>query len=206
MSRYPYLPGNVAKHKCKSILEIGVWAGNTAVQMIKASAQIDDNTDNVYYYGFDIFEDFITDSSVGDLKQPPTFNDVNNKLTSTGANIKLFKGNSLDTIPKFVNENPKLQIDLIFIDGGHAWDVIEADWNNIQPLIHDDTVIIFDDYWTPSHAWGCNKLVDSLNRSIWDVIVLPNASPGYNHNVGRSIRVAKVTKKAFVLVVDKNYG
>ncbi len=52
MVRYQYLPELVIEHRCKKIMEVGVWNGGTANHMISAAVSVDDRADNVYYYGF----------------------------------------------------------------------------------------------------------------------------------------------------------
>ena len=52
MIRYQYLPELVIEHRCKKIMEVGVWNGGTANHMISAAVSVDDRADNVYYYGF----------------------------------------------------------------------------------------------------------------------------------------------------------
>ena len=170
MSRYGYMPKVASMHKCKNILEIGVWSGGTAGNMIKASIEANNYEENINYYGFDLFEDFIVDKSVGDIKVPPTLEEVSDRLEliSSKVNITLIKGNSIETVPKFVKENPGLKMDLIFIDGGHSFDNIKKDWDNVQPLIDNNTQIIFDDYWVPAQQWGCNKLIYDLDKTQWD--------------------------------------
>ena len=66
-----------------------------------------------------------------------------------------------------------MKMDMIFIDGGHGWENIQTDWDNVQPLIHEKTVIVFDDYWLPELNWGSNRIVDNLDMEKWDVEVMP---------------------------------
>ena len=75
----------------------------------------------------------------------------------------LIIGNSLNTVPKYSkNENKKF--DLIFIDGGHEYEVAMGDLLNCKNLSHDKTIVIMDDtmkdsnsinYWNigPNRAW-----------------------------------------------------
>ena len=62
MSRYGYMPKVASMHKCKNILEIGVWSSGTAGNMIKASIEANNYEENINYYGFDLFEDGTTET------------------------------------------------------------------------------------------------------------------------------------------------
>ena len=55
--------------------------------------------------------------------------------------------------------------------------------------------LIFDDYWSPKQEWGCNELVDNLDKSQWDVEI-PDYISGGRCTDGSpgQIRVAKVRK------------
>ncbi len=194
MVRYQYLPELVIEHRCKKIMEVGVWNGGTANHMISAAVSFDDRADNVYYYGFDLFDEFVVNEETGDVKIPPPIDDVWNMVNVPGTIADLIKGDSRETVPNFV-ENYTDKMDMIFIDGGHGEDVIEADWNNVQPLIDKNTVIVFDDYWLPEHGWGCNKAVSELNRDVWDVEVMPKTDSIRWKNKDYSLGVVKVMMK-----------
>ena len=171
MRRYGYLPQFVANHNCKNIMEIGVWNGGTGRHMIESA--VNKGLDNVAYFGFDLFEDFVVDTENGDTKVPPPMNEVKERVTVEGAYSELFQGDSRVTIPEFVKENSDMKMDMIFIDGGHGWENIQTDWDNVQPLIHEKTVIVFDEYWLHELNWGSNRIVDNLDMEKWNVEVMP---------------------------------
>ena len=77
----------------------------------------------------------------------------------------LILGDSTETIPKFIEENPTCKFDLIFIDGGHTFEIAMADLENCKKLAHDKTIVVVDDVvlrldlqmeWSmgPSKAWA----------------------------------------------------
>ena len=83
----------------------------------------------------------------------------------------LILGDSRETVPKFIDENKDTKFDVIFIDGGHAYDIATADIDNCFQLAHKDTIVILDDTtftagwdkeWTigPTRAW-VNNLVNN---------------------------------------------
>ena len=53
--RYAFLLNSIYKNKPKTILEVGVYNGNRAVEMIETAKIF--NKD-IMYYGFDLFEEF----------------------------------------------------------------------------------------------------------------------------------------------------
>ena len=75
----------------------------------------------------------------------------------------LIIGDSLNTIPKYIKEENK-KFDIIFIDGGHDYNVAKSDLFNCKELAHNKTIVILDDtmnnndwirYWNkgPNRAW-----------------------------------------------------
>ena len=74
---------------------------------------------------------------------------------------KLIMGNTRKTLPKFKPERP---IDFVFIDGGHSVETIQSDWENVEKLMHENTVVIFDDYYDDTEKVGCKTIVDSLDE------------------------------------------
>lgn len=69
----------------------------------------------------------------------------------------LFKGNPKQTLPKLARKLPKM--DLIYIDGGHDYQTVQSDWGNAKKIMHEKTVVIFDDY---SLYEGVRRVVDEI--------------------------------------------
>lgn len=65
----------------------------------------------------------------------------------------LIAGDSTKTVPEFAAKNPDLRFDLVFIDGGHAYEVAKADIMNMMPMCTAQTLVIIDDL-TPWLKWG----------------------------------------------------
>ena len=90
----------------------------------------------------------------------------------------LILGDSTVTIPKYTFDNIGKIFDLIFIDGGHDYDVANADLENCMKLSNKDTIVIIDDtiytqgwerFWTigPTKTWIehlNNGTVKEINR------------------------------------------
>jgi len=76
---------------------------------------------------------------------------------------ELIIGNSLETVP-YYSTNVNKKFDIIFIDGGHMYDVARGDIINCKKLAHDKSIVIMDDtiinhdwlrHWNlgPNRAW-----------------------------------------------------
>lgn len=167
--RYEHLVKIVDKYKCRRIMEIGTWNGNHALRMLE-TAKKHWHPKQIEYYGFDLFED-IEDKQIEEefSKKPPPYNKMKEKLEQTGTKIKLYKGDTMNTLPNVISDLPKM--DFIFIDGGHSLKTVENDWNYSKELMHDKTFVIFDDYWDRDDA-GCRRIVNSLDKKEFLVEIL----------------------------------
>lgn len=72
----------------------------------------------------------------------------------------LIIGDSRNTIPEYSKNNPGTTFDIVFIDGGHTYDVAKADLLNMQILSNSQTSLVMDDIipWRefgkgPTRAW-----------------------------------------------------
>lgn len=192
--RYHHLFDEIQRLKAISILEVGTWSGGRAQQMIEHAKKVSPKSE-ISYVGFDLFEDLSEEMYHHELsKKPPTIVEVEKRLHSTGANITLIKGNTLDTLPSFVNESKKF--DFIFIDGGHHVETIRSDWNAVSKLMHANTVVIFDDYWRNNYSQSAKPVVDEIDTTKYKVEILSEIDCFDNPDFGRlEISFAKVTLK-----------
>jgi hypothetical protein len=90
--------------------------------------------------------------------------------------------------------------DLVFIDGGHSYETVSADWHNVQHLLHDQTVVYFDDYTNRAaeihENYGVRRLLDDLDRSTWRVEILDPAD-SYIVSYGiKECRIGRVRRKS----------
>lgn len=168
--RYSQLFNLVEKIKPKNIMEIGVYDGENSLKIIKI-AQRYNKKDEINYFGFDLFESLDKRTYDKEIsKQPLSYDSILNKLKKTNSNISLFKGNTLETLPKNYKKLPKM--DLIIIDGGHSLETINNDWKYCLKLMNKKTYVLFDDYWNRLDS-GCKPLIDSLDRKKYYVDILP---------------------------------
>jgi predicted O-methyltransferase YrrM len=144
--------------KPQIIVEIGVWRGDTAIRMIQAADQ------GVRYWGFDLFSQQMTDE-IMDREvslRPLSLEGVRGRLQGLGAEVNLVAGDSTLTLPR--TELPP--VDFAFIDGGHSYETVSADWQNIRPRLAPGAVVVFDDYTSllaaEREGYGVRRLVDEL--------------------------------------------
>jgi predicted O-methyltransferase YrrM len=193
--RYHHLFDEIKKHKATTLVEVGTWNGDRAVQMIQEAQKSSPGT-VVHYVGFDLFEDLTQEMYQHELsKKPPTKHEVEKKLHTTGAKIELIKGNTLETLPLFASGTTKA--DFVFIDGGHNVETIASDWRAVQRIMHKDTVVIFDDYWRNNSQQSAKPVVDAIDTTQYRVEILPEIDRFTNPDFGKlEISFAKVTLKS----------
>lgn len=138
----------------KNIIEIGFNAGHSAEIFLE-------NNIDLILISFDLGKHkyINTAKEYIDLKYP-------NRHT-------LILGDSIETLPKFIEKNKDKKYDIIFIDGGHEYEIANQDIENSFNLSHKDTIIIVDDTifrknweksWTigPTKAWLDNIKVNKI--------------------------------------------
>ena len=137
-------------------MEIGVLNGENAIAMIKVATQ-NFPPEKVEYYGFDLFDG-------------SRFHQVAEDLEKTGCRFRLFKGDTVDTLPEAAKTLPKM--DLIFIDGGKSYTEAKSDWENSKALMHDGTAVFVHNYGFP----GVKRMVDSISRDEYQVKIIRPSS------------------------------
>jgi predicted O-methyltransferase YrrM len=137
-------------------MEIGVADGENARGMLEAACE-GWPAKEVEYYGFDVFRW----TSMGEVQR---------KLAATGCRIHLVRGDSMMTLPAMVEQLPVM--DLIFIDGGHAYPTVQSDWVQSQRLMHAGTGVFFHN----ADWMGPAQVVDAIPRDVYTVQILNPAS------------------------------
>lgn len=177
--RYSQIFKLIEEHKPSKFMEIGTWNGDNAVKMINYAKNFTQET--ITYLGFDLFEYFNKSKTEFCPKKPANWRLVYNKLYKHTKHVFLVIGDTRDTLKQnsdliFTN-NIYFPLDFIFIDGGHSLETIQNDWNYCRNFYgNKNTVFLFDDYYherTLSLQYGCKQLIESLDKTIFNVEHLP---------------------------------
>jgi len=147
MNRFNQVYSWCEAHKPKVILEIGTWNGHNAARMMNECGK----DYKVKYIGFDLWEDIdeLEDFNVleSNAKSRATEEEVRKYLKSY--DIELIKGNTRETLPKFIKDK-KPFVDLCIIDGGHSQGTIKSDFLLVLNIMKPNGIVILDDYY-----YGC---------------------------------------------------
>jgi predicted O-methyltransferase YrrM len=156
-ARYGQLINIIDDIKPATILEVGTWGGDRAIQMAEAALK---HQQQVTYYGFDLFEDATaeTDSAELNVKAHFTVDQVIAKLRAFQEKVgldrfqaHLFKGNTRETLPTVMAPEHGVEIDFAFIDGGHSIETMRSDIEAVARA----KVVVVDDYYKPDDQGRC---------------------------------------------------
>ena len=149
---HSFLIDFIRRKKCKRIMEIGVLDGENARTMVEIAAR-DSAPEDIEYYGFDFLSEY---ESL----------EVEAKLEKTRCKFRLFKGDTVETLPIATRILPMM--DLIFIDGDKSYTTARSDWENSRTLMHDETAVFVHNY----EFLGVKEMVDSIPRDKYQVTVI----------------------------------
>jgi len=128
-----FLAALVKMSKYKTVLEIGVFEGETSQHLINALPK------GGQYVGIDI-NDYRTEKTIATMQ-------------TGGKSIDFILGNSLYEL----NKLPKNHFDLIFVDADHSWAAILPEFKLVEMLVSRGGVIVYHD---TIHLEGPRKLVE----------------------------------------------
>lgn len=147
-----------------NILEIGTYDGGTAIGLMDLCHS---RKFVPMYVGIDLFESMSKErqkEEIGKSKRTPSFKKVERKLTDTNYEFRLFHGDSRQVLPEIILHGLVPQQDFIFIDGGHSIETVRSDWSYVRSLMHDSTIVMFDDYYHHDKNLGPRILIDELRN------------------------------------------
>ena len=110
---------------------------------------------------------FCVDPCIGVIKNKYT--KINNNLKHVnchGNKIHVFRNYSQDNelLKQLKDENFK--IDMLFIDGDHAYNAVIRDFNNYKDFVNRQGYIIFDDYHDREFCPDVKKAVDFVVKNL----------------------------------------
>ena len=141
----------VSDEKLERVMEIGFGVGLNSIVMKGLT--------NAELYIFDLMEP-PKDGWVGNEKTQRRTYDIFKDVKK----VKFFLGDTRKTLPQYVDELPEM--DLIFIDGGHSYEVCKNDWKHSKELMHEETTVWFHDY----DMEGVKKVVDEIKNYKVEII------------------------------------
>ena len=190
-----FLLQHIEKLKPNNFLEVGVFHGVTSRNVCEILYSLHGH--NFKFTGIDLF---LNDESVlknefapkttfsNPLKtiyykfiirsDPYNIKSVNKLLSKFEKNITLIKGDSNDVLKKINLDG----IDYVFLDGGHKYETVRNDLNNLTQVVNNKGTILCDDY-NLTYAPGVKKAIDEyVSDKDFDLKI-------YN------LRFAEITKK-----------
>lgn len=175
-----------------SIVECGVFRGGGLMSWAKLSAILEPTNWKRQVLGFDTFEGFVHVSSQdkgtrGDLvakgiMASNSYEELLKLVTEYDKNrflghmqkVQLIKGDVLETIPKFIDENRHIAVALLFLDFD-LYDPTKVALEYFWPRMPRGSLVAFDDfnhpYW-PGETVAVNEVIGignlTIRRLIWD--------------------------------------
>jgi predicted O-methyltransferase YrrM len=152
-------------HSAKKVLEIGVFEGQTGIEMIKAVG------DDGHYVGIDI-----TDENFN-----KTFKKLITPLNDSVAECCVHIGSSFDILPTL---EPK-SFDLIFIDSVHEYDHLKKEFKLCEKLIKQNGLIVLHDAILFE---GVNRFCNELKSNKgFEVLILETPKEGDREPSGLAV-------------------
>ena len=168
-----FLLTHIKQNKSKNFLEIGVFHGVTSRNVCELLYSIHGN--DFKFTGIDLFSDYtqlrkneyIPNTKFSNpLKtiyykyiarlDPYSLESVLKLLKKFQKNINIIKGNS----NKVLKEINLEEFNYVFLDGGHSYETVKNDLDNLASVITNNGIILCDDY-NLSYAPGIKNAIDN---------------------------------------------
>lgn len=171
----------------RSITEVGFWHGDLAVQMIQRAQRYNRT---ITYTGYDLFEDAPAGIAISEGTPGAVSTEVADLiLRPLKVQYSLIKGDSNLTLNRY---SPA---DLTIIDGGHSPATCQSDWQHISPKMRPGDVVVFDDYCDHPLNFTSKHTVDAIDRSTYNVEVLPHVDHCDRPWGVLDVQMVKVTRR-----------
>ncbi len=192
-----FLLKHIEKVQPKNFLEIGVFHGVTSRNVCEVLHLLHGN--DFKFTGIDLFlndndrkilkDEYLPKTTFSNplktiyyrfiIKSDPyNLESVNKLLNKFKKNVNIIRGNSNEVLKKINLDG----IDYVFLDGGHKYETVRNDLENLIQIVNNKGTILCDDY-DLSYAPGVRKAID-------EYVVSKN----YNLKILNS-RFAEITKK-----------
>ena len=190
-----FLLDHIRLKKPKNFLEIGVFHGVTSRNVCELLYSFHGN--DFKFTGIDLFvndDTLLKDEYIPKIKfsnplktiyykyiirlDPYSVDSILRLLKKFQKNVNIIKGNS-NKVLKEINVN---KFDYVFLDGGHKYETVKKDLENLTQIVNNNGTILCDDY-DLSYAPGVKK-------AIKDFVVEKN----FNLKILNS-RFAEITKR-----------
>ena len=167
-----FLLNHIKQNQPKNFLEIGVFHGVTSRNVCELLYSVHGN--DFKFTGIDLFSkdtEFLKDEYIPNTKfsnplktiyykyivrlDPYSIESVLKLLKKFQNNVNIIKGNS-NKVLKEINLD---EFDYVFLDGGHKYETVKNDLENLTQVINNNGIILCDDY-DLSYAPGVKKAID----------------------------------------------
>ena len=167
-----FLLNHIYEKKPKNFLEVGVFHGATSRNVCELLYSIHGNDFN--FTGIDLFSkntEALKDEYIPNTKfsnplktiyynyiirmDPYSIQSVLKLLSKFKKNVNIIEGNSNEVLKKISLD----KFDYVFLDGGHKYETVKNDLENLTKIINSNGTILCDDY-NLSYAPGVKKAID----------------------------------------------
>ena len=169
-----FLLNHIRLKKPKNFLEIGVFHGVTSRNVCELLYSFHGN--DFKFTGIDLFvndETLLKDEYIPKIKfsnplktiyykyiirlDPYSVDSILRLLKKFQKNVNIIKGNSNKVLKK-INVD---KFDYVFLDGGHKYETVKKDLENLTQIVNNNGTILCDDY-DLSYAFGVKKAIEDF--------------------------------------------
>ena len=169
-----FLLNHIRQKKPKNFLEIGVFHGVTSRNVCELLYSFHGN--DFKFTGIDLFvndETLLKDEYIPKTKfsnplktiyykyiirlDPYSVDSILRLLKKFQKNVNIIKGNS-NKVLKEINVD---KFDYVFLDGGHKYETVKKDLENLTQIVNNNGTILCDDY-DLSYAPGVKKAIEDF--------------------------------------------